>query len=559
MQRNIVSALKELKSLGSSYSNNAFIASIEELESKIKEEKINVVVLGLFKRGKSSLINALLKKSLLPAAVTPVTAIVTLLHYHAEENFIEIEFKNGRKEIRNISEINLYVSEEENPRNKKHVEVIRLFDHSPLLEKIILADTPGLGSAFEHNTETTLRFIPKIDAGLFVLSADMPVSKMDIEFLYELDQITPTIVFVLNKADLLKEKELQKILQHNKEIISSVLKKDLHDITFFAVSSKDEKPENIDSLRDKILSLAEKDKHKILHQSAVRQYQSLKNQLTSFLQLRLDSLRMPLHELERRQDQFRSSLSLLQEQKEEFQNITNGKIKNIDHYIHISVNNIRKEIDKEIDLKLETVLLGKSIGADKKAIYHLQKEINQLVISRFITIKGKMETETKEHFHNLLQQYVSRSQSFLNELAKNLSALMGLDFELIVQKFDLNVYTSFYLTLEGGEQPIDFSNNIMNKFLSKAKKEKNTLRRIKEHFHAVINTNTASVIYDLQYKIQESFRKFNYDLNNHLGELIDSIENILKEIIQKKNKTAAGITEEAEEIKKRITAVQQME
>jgi small GTP-binding protein len=549
----LVTYLDELKQLAEGVAGKDLIDSIEELRNKLQQEKLYIVVLGLFKRGKSSLINSLVGKNIAPVAVTPVTAIITLIEYSETESYIEIVYKNGQEEKKNISEIGMYVSEEENPANKLNVEVVRIFDNSPLLKKLTLVDTPGLGSAFEHNTETTLRFIPKIDAAIFVVSADMPVSKLDIEFLNELKEITPNIIFVLNKSDLLKEIELAKMLQHDLEIISSVLKKDSSSIQIIPVSTKNNfNDDNIRNLRNKISSLAEKDKAQILQESGVRQYRLLKKQLTSLLQLKLDGLLMPLNELEQRQQQFKDSILLLQRQKDEFQIIINGKIKQLDQYIHETVNSIRHGLDKEIWERIQNEFLPHDVYKDKTSLYAFQKELNQLVLTRFGETKDKMEAETKQHFRNLLEQYSSRSQSFLNELAKNLSALMGLDFNLIAERFDLNVYTAFYLTLEGGEQPIDFGNGPFNFLLSPDKRKMKMADKIRAHFKEVTNANTASIIYDLQYKVQESFRKFNYDLGNRLKELLQNIEEVISDTIQKKNETRESVESEIISVRSKI-------
>ncbi len=49
----------------------------EELKDKIQENAFNLVVLGQFKRGKTTLINSLLGAEILPTAVVPLTSIVT--------------------------------------------------------------------------------------------------------------------------------------------------------------------------------------------------------------------------------------------------------------------------------------------------------------------------------------------------------------------------------------------------------------------------------------------------------------------------------------------------
>jgi hypothetical protein len=60
-------------------------------------------------------------------------------------------------------------------------------------------DTPGLGSAIVANTETTERFLPEIDAAIFVSSFDFALSEADIEFLRRVRATVGVVFFVLNK------------------------------------------------------------------------------------------------------------------------------------------------------------------------------------------------------------------------------------------------------------------------------------------------------------------------------------------------------------------------
>ncbi len=55
--------------------------SLSETRTKLEEEAFNLVVLGQFKRGKSTFINALLGESILPTAIMPLTSVVTILRY----------------------------------------------------------------------------------------------------------------------------------------------------------------------------------------------------------------------------------------------------------------------------------------------------------------------------------------------------------------------------------------------------------------------------------------------------------------------------------------------
>lgn len=533
-----------LRKLADGIARADFFSELDELELKLKQEKLYLVVVGLFKRGKSSLINAIIGKPLAPVAVTPVTAIITLFEYDSEKNYSVIHFKDGSVEEERQEEISRYVNEDENPANEKQVQVVSIFDDASVLRSVSLVDTPGIGSSFEHNTTTTLQFIPKIDAALFLLSADMPVSRLDTDFLKELRKTVPKIVFVMNKKDLLSESDLKKLMRHNITTIAEVMELPVEKINCIVVSAREYEQGNagsgISRLMEEIQSIATHEKPALLRQAALKRYHWLHRQLLMQMKLRSDSLLMPLHQLKEKQEKLDSSIALMQDQREEFEDIIRGKIKLLQNHIDAVISNESAMIKNEISLELDhrdNILQPEVLSAT-------QQELNQLLITRSESIKTALEQHTREQFRSLLQQYGARSQTFLNELATHLHSLLGISFDMIADRFDLNVYTSFYLSFDSGISAIRPGNSVLTRLLSASSRKKRLINALKEHYNNLVIRNSASIAYDLVYKIQESFRKFNYDLNNRLQELLESIREIIAHTIHQKNNTESRIEED---------------
>lgn len=173
---------------------------------------IDVAVFGRFKAGKSSFLNHLTGRNILPIGVLPLTAAITRLRYGPNEK-VEVHFLNhGAKSIP-PGEIGLYVGENENPSNQKQVASVEVeLPALKALRPLEFVDTPGLGSAFAHNTETTFQWLPNVGAALVAVSCDAPLSERDLELLEELRQHTPKIVLLLTKADLLTEPQRAEVL-----------------------------------------------------------------------------------------------------------------------------------------------------------------------------------------------------------------------------------------------------------------------------------------------------------------------------------------------------------
>jgi GTP-binding protein EngB required for normal cell division len=173
---------------------------------------VDVAVFGRFKAGKSSFLNHLTGRNILPIGVVPLTAAITRLRYGPNEK-VEVHFLNhGAKSIP-PDEIGLYVGENENPNNRKQVASVEVeLPALKALKPLEFVDTPGLGSAFTHNTETTSQWLPNVGAALVAVSCDAPLSERDLELLDELRRHTPKIVLLLTKADLLTEPQRAEVL-----------------------------------------------------------------------------------------------------------------------------------------------------------------------------------------------------------------------------------------------------------------------------------------------------------------------------------------------------------
>jgi GTP-binding protein EngB required for normal cell division len=180
---------------------------LESCRAFAQEKTLSVAVLGRFKAGKSSFLNHLLGRPLLPIGVIPVTSVVTEIQWGAHER-AEILFADGRREQAPVDRIRDFISESLNPENLKQVARVRV--ELPSMDRyrgIRFVDTPGLESVFEHNTDASLEWLPNVGLALVAVGVDPPLSQHDIELIRNLSRYTPNISLLLTKVDVLDEKE----------------------------------------------------------------------------------------------------------------------------------------------------------------------------------------------------------------------------------------------------------------------------------------------------------------------------------------------------------------
>lgn len=188
-----------LRSLALAAGADELAADAAALEERIREQRFYVACVGQFKRGKSTLLNALVKRPLLPTGVVPVTSVPTIVRYGPLG--ARVRTKGGWTTVE-LESVDEYVTEQRNPGNAKGVLAVEVLVPTPILDGgLCLVDTPGLGSVIQANTAATREFVPHIDAALVVLGADPPISGEELGVVQMIAADADTFLFVLNKAD----------------------------------------------------------------------------------------------------------------------------------------------------------------------------------------------------------------------------------------------------------------------------------------------------------------------------------------------------------------------
>jgi GTP-binding protein EngB required for normal cell division len=279
---------------------------------------IDVAVFGRFKAGKSSFLNHLTGRAVLPIGVVPLTAVITRLRYGPADR-AEVRFLNGNKKEIPLNEIRLYVGEDKNPNNEKQVASVDIeLPALQQLDPLQFVDTPGLGSAFTHNTAATREWLPNVGAALVAISSDAPLSERDLELLDELRQHTPKIVLLLTKADLLNETQRGEVLDFVRQ---QLLQKWKTELPVFFYSVRPEEGALKKALEQQLFTPLIQHRDEAAGQIARHKILSLLTQTLNYLRVALaaatqaesarQSLRDKLADERRQFDLFREELQVL--------------------------------------------------------------------------------------------------------------------------------------------------------------------------------------------------------------------------------------------------------
>ena len=243
IRRRTVSILEELSEKNAQLGLATLPKELEEARKKFAANAYSVLVVGEAKRGKSSFVNALMGRELLPTDVDIATNQVFRVSQAARDAF-RLRFDNDTTRSISAAELLEYGSQAITDRNAQlrvnleHLRWIEVDVPMPFLPTgVCLHDTPGLGSLYAAHAQITHRFIPEADAVIFVLDSSSPISQFELQFLETILDVTRHVFFIQTKIDLYDKEHWQEIQRRHQAILAERFGNRLLDTRVWPISN----------------------------------------------------------------------------------------------------------------------------------------------------------------------------------------------------------------------------------------------------------------------------------------------------------------------------------
>ncbi len=537
---------------------------LEEIERKLEENKFNLVVLGQFKRGKTTFVNALLGERVLPSAVLPLTSIVTLVEWGNEKK-AEVVFMDGSSKEVPVEEIELYVTEKENPENRKGVKFVRVFYPSGLLKKgLILVDTPGVGSLYDSNTDVTYGFLPRVDAAIFLLTVDPPLSREEVSFLKDVCPHVERMLFVLNKIDYIDPKDLKDVLQFVSENISSTLS--IKSPRVFPVSAKmalkGEMEKNRKLLEESgILPLKEEIEGAFLEQKAHVVINSSANKVLSLLsdqlfrvELELKSARTPLEELERKIKEFQKIKGEIHQEERDTEFLFKGEVDSLIKLINMDVEKFQRNEASRILEKLFEIL-EKSEG--KKGIElsrAIDEAIKKLLVERLDSFVGEENKKINDEYERIARRFSERINSIIERLMKLSADLFEVPLELFKTEEELTKESSLWYKLDDPPRLLDIAEGMARAvsytLLPSSVVKKKIKNELKKKLPEKLDMNCGRIRSDFEERVKKSSMELRWEMKKKMEQTIRFVEEAIEKAKSARKKSQKDLDLFTEKLEK---------
>lgn len=200
----LISDLERIRIYSKGLSLNASIQAIDDVLERVQSNSFAVAVVGEFKRGKSTFINALLGQDILPSDVNPCSATLNRVTYGVAPR-VQIVYRDGQEEEIAIDQLADYVTKLTPESEEKAIHIKEAVVHYPVFycqNNVDIIDTPGLNDDASM-TEVTLSVLPHVDAAIMVIMAQAPFGQSEQKFLETklLTNDLGRIIFVVTGID----------------------------------------------------------------------------------------------------------------------------------------------------------------------------------------------------------------------------------------------------------------------------------------------------------------------------------------------------------------------
>ncbi len=513
-------------------SGSEYVASeARSVAERLAEGRFYVACVGQFKRGKSTLLDALIGDSILPTGVVPVTAIPTVIRY-GQSRSARVRFQSGQWTDIDVAAIEQYVAEEWNPENAKHVAGLEVFVPNPLLASgMSLVDTPGLGSVFAANTATTHAFVPHIDAAIVVLGADPPITAEELSLVETVAGQVQDLIFVLNKADRVSEHERVTATAFAKRVLESRINRSVASMFEISALERLERPgdhRDWPRLVHALEELVRLSGRRLVHEATNRAVTRIGGQLLTIIGVERDALLRPVEESESRIANLREMSAQAEQSLHELGYLFTAEQQRLSKTFQGRRNEFLKVAIVSARQELVARLAGvtrRSGPAFRRDLMHITQEVARDQLTPWLQAQ---EIYAEEAYGRIAKRFVDLANDFLRRMREaGLPDLATLPDDVESAQGFRTKSRFYFLSFEHVAAPASPFRNLADLVLGVLGAYGGMVPGAQVFLDHLLQTNSSRVQNDVEERVAESRRRLEGDIRRILRDVSKIAERAL--------------------------------
>jgi len=561
---------QSLTALAEAVAGNAALRErVDSLRHRFEHQRFQLAILGQFKRGKSTFINALLGAPLLPIAVVPLTALPVFISWRPHA-LVQVQFAD-RREIEEIATddpdiirqfLFRFISEEANPRNELGVARVELFYPSRILtEGLVLIDTPGVGSTFRHNTDAALHVLSESDAAIFVVSVDPPITEVEIAYLEQIKSKATKLLFVLNKVDYLPSEERDQVEQFVKRTLEQ------HrlwspDAALFSVSATNglEARRRGDQAQLRASGVTEIERYisddlaaqkSSLLEAAVRSRAAgLVSEALFELRLQIRAMEMPLEELAEKCQSFQRALASIEGQRRIVRDLLAGERQRL-----------RNQLEQRIDL-LRKSAMAKLVEIVDQRLHALEdlSALSEAIGETFDTARQELTSSFVSVFDDALGDHQRRIGSLVEDVRRTAGTLFDTPFQIGFEPDSFSLGEDpYWITEKIHASLLPDAGGLIDLIMPHPVRQRRRRGRILRQLDELVLRNAENLRWAILRGIDETFRKACLKFEQHLDHAIATTNGVAGEALERRRTNSSAVRDELNRLENRSAVLSELQ